>query len=1098
MKKSLLLILFFIGAVTFGFGLDDARLLRMPDINDDIVVFVYAGDIWTVNSKGGDARQLTSHRGMELFPKISPDKKWVAFSGEYSGTRQVFVVPAKGGTPKQLTYYNDVGVLPPRGGYDNVVLDWTPDSKHIMIRANRTPYGERNGKYFLVPINGGLEAPLAIPEAGMGSFSPDGNKIVYTPICREFRTWKRTLGGRAQDVWTYDLKNSTSKRITKFPGTDHQPRWYKNKLYFVSDRELTLNFFSYDLGTEKIEKITNHKPYDVLWPSGHNNLVAYENGGYIYKLDLDTGKTEKLTVNLHFDNPNILPYHKNVKNFVSPFGYGISPTGKRAVFDARGDIFTVPRKNGVTYNLTRTPGTREMFPQWSPDGRWIAYYSDKTGDYELYLLDPKGEKKPVQLTDNHKVWKFAPLWSPDSKKIMIYDRSRVLQYIDVATKKITVVDKAIYGDTGSMNWSHDSQWIVFTRSGKSTLNSIMVYSLKDKKTSEIIDNAFPNFSPAFSPCGKYIFFLSLRDLNMNFSDFEFDYVYNKAMRIYAVSLTKDAPKLFPDKNDVEAVKENKPTVKKGKASKKEGKKKTTPAKVAKVAKVKIDFRNIAHRITPMPFGPGTYTLVGVLKGKVLYVEGNGELKYFDFESKKSTSILKGVTGCELSADKKSVLYRSGRSYGITGIKPGGKPGEGMLKMDDVSMEIHPRLEWKQIFNESWRIYRDWFYVENMHGVDWKAMHKKYTPLLDHLGHRADLDFILGELIGEMNVGHAYVNWGDFERVKRIPTGLLGAEFKADKKSGRYIISKIYRGQNWNAATRSPLTTADVEINEGDYLIGLNGYDVTIKNNPYKFLVNTVGKRVKITVNATPGKAGARTGTVKPIASEQELFYLDWVESRRALVDRLSNGRIAYIHVPNTAIEGNREFFKGMYAYSHKEAFIIDDRYNGGGWTPRKMIGKLSQSVYSFWKRRGLELRAAPSFVLDGPKAMLINHYSSSGGDNFPYWFKKSKLGKLIGTRTWGGLVGYSYTPRVIDGARLVVPMTGITGLDGEFVVEGVGVYPDKGFEVYDRSEEIAKGNDPSIELAVKHLLEELKKKPRKTPKKPKGPDRSKWFEKEIK
>ncbi len=1097
MKKISALIFAVIMLFGISFSMTDVRLLRTPDINGDLVVFVYAGDIWSTSANGGDAVRLTSHKGLELFPKISPDGKWIAFSGEYSGSRQVYIIPSRGGVPKQLTYYNDVGVMPPRGGYDYIVMDWTPDSKKIMVRMNRTPYGRRMGKYYLVSIDGGLEQPLQIPESGGGTLSPDGKKITYTPIAREFRTWKRTKGGRAQDVWTYDLVKNVSKRLTTFPGTDQQPIWFKNKIYYVSDRSLSLNFWSYDLDTGKKSRITDFNDFDVLWPSGNNGLVAFEKGGYINILNLNTKSAKKLSVNINFDNPNTLPYFKNVSKFISRFGGTITSDGKRAIFDARGDLFSVPaEKESVTLNLTRTQGIREMYPVASPDGKWIVYVSDRSGDYEFYLMDPLGKKKPVQLTSNTKVWKFPPTWSPDSKKMFFADINRKLQIIDVESKKITLVDTGRKGNLTDTSWSPDSKWLTYSKAGGNNLGSVWVYSLKTGDKTRLTAERYDDGSPVFSLDGKYIFFVSNRDFDMNFqsgfSTMEFDFVYNKTARLYALGLSESSPPLFREKNDLEKL--NKPAVvkkdkKKGKAKKQEkGKKKV---------EVVIDFKNINSRITVFPLPISRYGGLTDVGGKILYFS-NGGLYIFDMKKKKSDLVMRGIGYGSLSADNKKFLYRARGSWGIADLKPKLKPGTGKLNLKDVVMKIYPLKEWKQIYNEGWRIYRDWFYVRNMHGVDWNRMKKKYAALLPYLSHRADLDFIFGELVGELNVGHTYVNWGDFERVKRIDTGLLGAELIPDKTKGLYKISKIYKGENWNRRTRSPLTEPGIDVNEGDYILKLNGFVVKTSNNPYKFLENRAGKKTSITVSKSGNSSDAKTFWIKPLRSETGLKYFDYIESRRKLVDKLSNGRIGYIHVPDTAINGNRELFKGVYAFSNKEALIIDERYNGGGWSPQKMIEKLSKKTTVYWKSRDLELRPEPVFGFDGPMTMLINHYSSSGGDDFPYWFKKKKLGKLIGTRTWGGLVGYGWSPSLVDGPSFAVPSSAVVNTNGEYVVEGVGVYPSEGFEVYDRPEEIAKGNDPSIEVAVKFLLKELKKHPPKKVKSPKDPDRSKWFEKEIK
>lgn len=1091
MKKVIILGLFLAALSLSALAVDDARLLRMPDVNGDLVVFVYAGDIWSVPAEGGSARRLTSHPGLEVFPKISPDGQWIAFSAEYSGSRQIYVMPAAGGPPRQLTYYNDVGMMPPRGGFDNYPLDWTPDSRAVLFRANRTPHGRRMGKYFLVKLDGGLESPLQIPEAGGGTFSPTGKEIVYTPISREFRTWKRYKGGRAQDVWTYNLDDNTSKRLTTFEGTDQHPIWYKDKVYFVSDRGLILNIYSYDLKTSKIEQITHHNKYDVLWPSGEGGLIAYENGGFLYILNLDTLQSKKVTVDIQFDDPGVLPYFKNVKKNIASFD--ISPTGKRAVFEARGDIFTVPAKEGITYNLSGTQGVREMNPAWSPDGRYIVYDSDRTGEYEMYLIDKANGNTVIQLTHNSTVWRYPAVWSPDSHKLLYSDKNQKLQILDIKSKKITVVDKARRFDITDYGWSPDSLWVVYTKDGNNGQQAVWVYSLNSKACRQVTGDMYQDFSPVFSKNSQYILFLSNRDFNLSFSSFEFNYLYNRATRIHAVPLTKNAPPLFLEKNDVEQVKTEEQTEKAKKSD--QAKKMKTAAESRKTAKVTIDFEGINDRIIALPPAPGNYGGLAAVDGGVLYFK-SGEMHKFTFSDKKDTLIIRGIQNGAVSANGKKFLYQARGKYGIIPIAPKQKPGNGELKLDDLTMKIDPRKEWKQIFNDGWKIYRDWFYVKNMHGVDWPGMKQKYGQLVPFVSHRADLDFIFGEMIGELNVGHCYVNWGDFPRVKRMDTGLLGAELKADAASGRYIISKIYQGENWHENTRSPLTEQGIGIKKGDFLIGLNGHNVTTWDNPYSFLENTVGKKTSIVVNSKPGKEGAREYWIKPIRSELNLFYLDWVRSRRAVVDKLSGGRIGYFHVPNTSTEGNRELFKGMYAFKNKEALIIDERYNGGGFIPDVMTGLLSRTILSYWARRGLELTQTPDVANEGPKAMLINHYSSSGGDAFPYYFRKKKLGVLIGTRTWGGLVGISGNAGLVDGGYLSVPTFGVVSTEGEWVVEGIGVAPD--IEVWDRPELVAQGHDPCLEKAVEVLLKKLKTNPPKKVKKPADPDRSKWRKKKIK
>jgi len=1068
----------------------EARLLRYPDINKNLVAFVYAGDIWTVDAHGGEARRLTSHEGMELFPKISPDGRWIAFSGEYSGSRQIFVMPAEGGTPRQLTFYNSVGMMPPRGGFDHVTLDWTPDSKQILFRANRTPFGDRNGKYFLISIDGGLETPLPIVNGGFAALSPDGKKICFTPVDREFRNWKRYKGGRATDLWIYDLEKNSSEPITDFAGTDQLPVWYNNQIFFASDRDLKLNIYRYDLKTKETRQITQHADFDVMWPSGENGQLVYENGGFLYKVNLETGLSEKIEVSIHFDNPNLLPYFKNVSADIH--SYSVSPTGKRALFDARGDIFSVPAENGITENLTNTQGIREIYPNWSPDGKYIAYYSDATGEYEIYLLENKKGATPRQLTFGSTAWKYDSEWSPDSRYLLFFDRSLKLKLLDVQTGAQKIVDSARFSEIGAYAFSPDSKWITYAKEGDNGQSAVWVYNIAQAKNYQLTDDAFGDSEPVFSRCGNYIFFLSNRDFNLAFSSFEFNYLYNRATRVYAMVLKADGPKLFKDKNDVEPVKEEK---KAEPAAKEKKEKAAETSEKPKTVDVQIDPENINQRIVALPVDADNYRNLLAVENGVLYLR-NGSLWRYDLNEQKQEEVMPGVMQASLTADGKMILYRSGRDFGIIKVAPGQKPGAGKVNLDQLEMKIDPQKEWQQIYADGWRIFRDYFYVENLHGVNWNEVRERYASLLPFVGHRADLDYILSEMIAESNTGHSYVEYGDFPRVKRIDTGLLGADLVADPAAGRYKIGRIYAGENWEESRRSPLTMQGVDVKTGDYLIALNGHNLTLADNPYQFLENTAGKKIEITVNAQPQPEGARTSLIEPVKSELELFYLNWVNERRAMVDKLSGGKIGYIHVPNTSTDGNRELFRGMYAYANKEALIIDDRYNGGGFIPDVMAGLLDRKTLSYWNRAGLEPMKTPGIAHDGPKVMLINGYSSSGGDAFPYYFRKKGLGQLIGTRTWGGLVGISGNARLVDGGYISVPRFGVFDEKEEWIIEGIGVYPD--IEVVDRPEQLAKGIDPCIEKAVEVLLKELKEKPVKKVQSPQPPDRSKWHEKEIK
>lgn len=1094
MKRLILTVLFSV-IIFSAFSANDVRMMRYPDINNNLIAFVYAGDIWTVSSNGGDAKRLTSHAGLELFPKISPDGKWIAFSAEYSGSRQIWIMPSEGGTARQLTFYNSVGMMPPRGGFDNITLDWTPDSKKVLFRANRTPFGDRNGKYYTVNIDGGFEESLPIINGGLAVFSPDASQLCFTPVDREFRTWKRYKGGRATDLWTYNISKNTSEQITNWVGTDQCPTWYGDNIYYACDKDTRLNIWKYNTKTKQTSQITTHKDFDVMWPSGNNGKIVYENGGYLFVLDLITEKTQKISVNVNFDNPNLQAYFKNVKNFIGSLS--LSPSGKRVLIEARGDIFSVPAENGEIVNLTNTQGVRELYPNWSPDGKSIVYFSDETGEYEIYLLENKKDAKPKQLTSKSNSWKHSAEWSPNSKYLVYSDRAMKLWLVDVASGKQTEIDKASAEEIRDYSFSPDSEWITYSKSMPNYQSALWAYKISTGEKKQITDASFSDRNPTFSKDGKFLFFTSNRDFNLTFSSFEFDYLYNNAGRIYAIPLKNDGTTLFKYKNDLEPFTEEKTQDDKEKDSKKGKSDSDKKEKEAKSElKVEIDFENIIQRIVALPISSGYYRILGAVEEGLLYSSGNKIMRY-NIKDEKTEEILDGAYYGTLSADGKSFVYRYSGEYAIAKNQVGQKAGASKLNLENLTMKIEPEKEWKQIYNDAFRIFRDYFYVDNLHGVNWENIKTNYGKLLKDVPSRFDLDYVMNEIVSETNTGHAYVDWGDFYKTERIEGGLLGAELEADKNSKRYKIKKIYTGENWNKERRSPLTESGVNVKEGDYIISINGNELTTEQNPYILLENLGDRYIELTVNSSPSANGAKTYNVKTITSELELLYMNWVNERRAMVDKLSNGKIGYIHVPNTAIEGNRELFRGMYSYNDKEALIIDDRYNGGGFIPGNMIDLLNRRTLVYWQQNGLTIpMKTPGIANDGPKVMLINGYSSSGGDAFPYFFRKTGEGKLIGTRTWGGLVGISGNASLVDGGYISVPRFGIYNKEGEWIIEGVGVYPD--IEVVDRPEMLATGKDPCVEKAVEVLLDELKKKPTKKVNTPTPPDRSKWIEIDIK
>ncbi len=1079
-------------------GPPEARLLRFPDIHKDFVVFVYAGDIWRAPTAGGEARRLTAHEGQELFPKISRDGKWIAFSAEYSGTRQIYVMPSVGGAPKQLTYYTDVGPMPPRGGFDNWIQHWTSDGK-ILVRMNRTPWGVRMGRYFLVDPEGGLETPLELPEGGGASLSPDGKALAYTPISREFRTWKRTRGGRAQDVWIYHFDEQRSERLTTDRGTDNFPLWHGRTIYLTSDREDTLNLYAYDLDSKALDQVTDFETFDVLWPSLGPESIVFMNGGYLHRFDLASGESRKIPIHIGTDLPHSVARFEDVSDDIDD--QDVSPSGARAVFAARGDLFTVPAEKGPTRNLTRSQGVRERAPSWSPDGRWIAYLSDATGEYEIYVRPQDGSGEARQLTQASSVWMDRLVWSPDSKKIAFGDQDRRLRILDVDSGELTDVARGTMGAIGNYSWSPDGRWLAYDTNGSNRLQAIGLYSLDSGKAQLLGDGLTNDYGVSFAPDGKYLYFISDRDYRITFSSFEFNYLYNRSGRVYAVALNPEAPALFPQESDeeqgepeaMEGSETEEEDTKKGKKGKKGDKKDDAPAEGDEGPEpTVVQADGFVSRTISLPGIPASnYFFVVAVEGGLLYARAeNGPLALYryDLKDREEKEILGGIQSISFTADGSKLLYQARGSWGIVDAKGSSKPGDGSLDLDGLRMKIDPKAEWRQMFEDGWRITRDWFYDRNMHGYDWKALGERYREMVPHVSHRAELDFIFGELIGELEAGHTYVTTGDEPRVERVPGGMLGCELELDPESDRFRIARIFPGENWDSAYRSPLTEPGVGAKEGEYLLAIDGEALRHPDNPYRLLEGKANQVVTLTLGPNASSVDSREVMVRPITAEGNLRYLEWVKERMALTDRLSDGRIGYIHLPNTAIGGNRMLQKLFYSQAAKEALIIDDRYNGGGFIPDRMIEMLARTDMAYWARRDVESMRTPGFAHRGPKAMLVNGYSSSGGDALPYFFRQEGLGKIIGTRTWGGLIGLSGAPSLVDGGGVLPPTFRIYDESGEWVVENEGVTPD--IEVFDLPEAIIQGKDPSLEKGIEVLLDELEQGDFSRPTAPEPPDLS--------
>lgn len=1070
-----LIILFFLLAFSNSFTRgEEARLLRFPNASKDKITFVYAGDIFIVDKNGGVARRLTSSKGLELFPRFSPDGKMIAFSAEYDGNREVYVMPSDGGEPRRLTYSMDLPNVPERMGPDKIIMSWTPDGKKILYRSRSNWWHSWSGKLFFVNLDGGLPEELPLPRAGFASLSPDGNKLAFNRVFREFRTWKRYRGGQADDIWIYDFATKKTENITNNPAQDIIPMWFGNKIYFLSDRDHTMNIFYYDLDSKQTKKVTNFDKYDVKFPSVGSDFIAFENGGYIYLLDPRTDRYQKVNIEINEDFPDIRPKFKNVQEQIQSFD--ISPDGSKGLFSARGEVFVVPAEKGLTRNITKTPNVHDRAPVWSPDGKWIAYLSDKTGETEVYISKPDGTGE-IQLTNDAKTYRYFLKWSPDSKKLLCTDKLMQLYIIDIETKKTTLIRKSRVWEITDFTWSPDSRWIAFVDYLENEFPVIYIYSLESGQTHQVTSEFFASYAPEFSSDGKYLFFASDRTFKATVGAFEWNFQYRDMSKIFGLTLQKNIPSPFAFEEEAKDIKEEaaKPT-EEPKQKAKMSEKIDKGSNGGKIV-VNIDFDGILERIFDFPVTNGEYSGLRSIGKKLYYVRSSStqqpKLFAYDLEKKKEIEV-GDFYQYEISFDGKKIIFKKDKSYYITDLTDKITTDKGKLDLSDMTIYVDPRAEWKQIFDESWRQMRDFVYDPNLHGVDWKAMKAKYEELLPYCKHRFDLTYIIGEMIGELNVGHAYVGGGDMPKVEPVSIGLLGAEFEFDKQVGLYKISKIFKGRNWEEKTRSPLTEPGVDVKIGDYLLEIDGTALNRETTPYKALVNKADKYVKIKVNSKPSFDGAREYTVKTLSSEAGLRYLDWVEYNRNYVEKKTNGRIGYIHIPDMGIDnGLNEFVKYFYPQVRKEGLIIDDRFNGGGNVSPMIIERLRRILVVAKNARNQEVVTTnPDAVMTGPMVCLVNELSASDGDLFPYQFKTLGIGKVIGKRTWGGVIGIRGSLPFLDGGYLMKPEFANFGADGRWILEGEGLTPD--IEVDNDPALEYQGIDQQLDKAIEVIMEELK------------------------
>ncbi len=1094
--------------LALGQEMQEGRLMRFPDIHNDKIVFMYGADLWLASNSGGVARRITSHPGRELFPKFSPDGKWIAFTGQYDGNFNVYVMPAEGGQPKQLTFYQgSAQQLSDRMGIHNEVVTWSPDSKRIVFLSRRDATNGWIKRPYSVSVDGGLPESLPMDQGGLTSFSPDGNKIAYNIIFRNFRQWKRYTGGLAQQISIYDLKNNAMEDGPPHTEwTDTFPMWHGNSIYFSSDRgpEHHLNLYSYDLSSKQVEQLTHFTEFDVMWPSLGPDAIIFENAGYLYTFDFQSKEPKKLTIYVPGDRGQSMKHWASVSKNITDFD--ISPEGKRAVFSARGDVFTVPAKDGSIRNLTRTPGVREQKVAWSPDGRWVAYVSDRTGEDELYITPQDGMGKEQQITSGYKGFKFGPSWSPDSKKLAWADKDLRLWYTDITEKKPAQVDQAKYFEITNYSWSPDSKWLAYDKPSENFYSVVYLYSLVARKITAVTTSMTNSYAPIFDPDGRYLYFLSDRDFNEVLGNVDFEFANPKTTRVYIVTMRKDEPSPFPALSDEAQIKKEEAPAPEASAKEEKGgkekpkKKEEEKPKETKEApkEFRIDLDGIQDRVVALPVEPAVMRAFAAAKGYIYYsttaIQGlsgpipgeSSALHAYDLKERKEKTLIEGVERFAISFDGSKVLYEAdggpgGHSYGIIDAKPDGpkKAGEGALNLSSMRVEVDPPQEWKQIFEEVWRQERDYFFEASMNGVDWQKMHGKYLQLLPYVADRYSLTYILGDMIGELSNSHTYVGGGDYPDLRPINAGLLGVDFEADAPNGMYRIKKIYPGENWHANTRSPLTEPGVNVKEGDYLLAVNGRALRMPQNPYELFTNTVNETVTLTVNSKPSEDGSHTVQVKPIGDEYDLREQNWIESNRKKVDAATNGRVGYVYLPDMGAPGLDQFVKQWFPQVRKEGMIIDVRYNGGGFVDQLIFERLRRTLAAMSSARNFESTPIPFPSFYGHMACITNHYAASDGDFFSYFFKQYKLGPLIGERTWGGVRGIRGQIPLIDGGYITRPEFSLYGLDSKWLIENKGVQPD--IVVENRPDLVVKGQDTQLEKAIELVMKEIQANPKKLP-----------------
>lgn len=1054
----------------------DARMMRTPDISTTQIVFAYAGDLWLVPLDGGTAVRLSSPKGEELFPRFSPDGTTIAYSANYDGNTDVYVISKSGGMPVRVTSH----------GNPDRVIGWYPDGKHILFASSMFSGRQRFNQFFSVSPEGGLPQQLPLPYAEMGSFSSDGKKLAYTYITQAFRTWKRYRGGWAPDVHIFDLEKGTDENITNNNASDEFPMWHGNRIYFLSDRgkEDRSNIWVYDIPTKQSRQITHFTDTDIHFPSLGPPGIVFESGGDLYLLDLATEKEHEVPVKVVTDEITVLPHSDNATSLIREFS--ISPDGKRGVFEARGDIFSVPAENGPVYNITRSSGSAERYPAWSPDGKLAAYWSDRSGEYELTVLDFE-KRTETSATSYGPGYRYHLFWSPNSKMVAFIDQSMRIKIYDLEKNRTADVDKGNYFYQGaldgfSMSWSPDSRWLAYARDLDNRSSSLFLFDSREGKSTQVTSGYYADVQPSFDPDGKYIYFLTNRTFVPIYSDFDGTWVYPNSTNIAAAMLTEEILSPLAPKNDTLTV-QNKDTTSAEKAKKDEKGRKDEK----KVKETAVTVAGFEQRIVILPMEAGNISAVHGVTGKVIFhrqpsagaADKKKPLIYYDLDKREEKTIVDDVDRFQVSADGKKILVAKGTNYSVVDVGENQKT-EKKMPTGQLETVVDPKAEWRQIFSDVWRFERDFFYDPNMHGVDWNAMRLRYGKLLEYAVTRSDVSFVIGELIAELNASHTYRGGGDEETPRTRSVGYLGIDWEL--ANGAYRIKKIINGASWDSEVRSSLAMPGLKVREGNYILAVNGIPINPHHAPWEAFQGLAEQTVELTLNSRPSLDAAWRIFVTTLGDESRLRNLAWIESNRKRVELASGGRIGYIYVPSTGIDGQTELVRQFNTQFTKEGLIIDERFNSGGQIPDRFIELLDRKPLAFWAVRDGKNWQWPTMAHFGPKAMLINGWSGSGGDAFPDYFRKAGLGPLVGSRTWGGLIGISGTPPLIDGGTVTVPTFRMYNPDGTWFKEGHGVDPD--IVVPEDPAELARGVDTQLEKAAQEVMKRLKEQPTSIPKQP--------------